>query len=157
MIAHLTPSAATRTSSHPSSPLAASPLASILQPLPCSPVPRRTLPPTRPRRHAAPPPCGCSSNIRRPKDPKAFSSMDALREHLERGEVAPSAPGEAGAAPGRGGGGLGFQLPLPTITGVIKFMGQVNTSEGSKNSSFSSAWWWRSRGLSPLRPCLWWG
>lgn len=91
-----------------------------LRPSSISPTPRlhRTSTP-RGHRHAAPPPCG-ASNIRQPKDPKAFASMDELREHLERGEVAPAASEASGGSIG------GFKLSLPTITGIIKFMGQVN-------------------------------
>ena len=50
--------------------------------------------------------------------------MDELRDYLERGEeeaAPPSTPQEGAGRPRN----ASFRIPLPTITGVISFMGQV--------------------------------
>ena len=54
------------------------------------------------------------ASMRERKDPQSFASMDELRAHLERQE--------------EGGGG-------PTISGVIKFMGQVRGVRGGREGT----------------------
>ena len=96
---------------------------------PCSSLsPRRVPPNGRPSHADTTTQCG-SSNMRRPKDPSSFSSMDELREYLERGEEQAPFPVQEGSERGKEArASAPFRIPLPTITGIISFMGQVRAT-----------------------------